>query len=79
MIGLLTGLCALTLTACASPTMPYVERSYPPNLLAPCPDLPSLEDGTAEAVLSSIVEVSELYYDCQAKHHALVEAVRGVK
>lgn len=55
----------------------HYERHYPPNLLAACPDLHPLEDGTAGAVLASIVELAEMYYDCQAKHAALAEAVQS--
>jgi hypothetical protein len=42
-----------------------------------------MSDGRAETVLTSLIELAELYYDCQAKHGALANAVdlgpEGVK
>lgn len=68
--------CALMLTACASPIPPLPDRApLPASLLTPCPPLPELTDGTGEAVLTSLIDVSHSYYDCKDKHAALVNAV----
>lgn len=60
--------------ACASPIAP--SPTPPAALLARCPPLAPLADGTGAALLSKIVEVSGQYYACAARLDALIDAVR---
>lgn len=70
------GFIALALTACQQAPIPFKDRPpLPANLTSPCPDLTPLEDGTGASVLRKLVELSSKYYDCQARHAALVKAV----
>jgi len=72
--------CALLTMGCGSQTtLSGVRQALPANLLTPCPDLPALDDGSAETTLRTLVEVSQLYYECQARHDALSAAVRTVR
>jgi hypothetical protein len=52
-----------------------MPRSLPVNLTRLCPDLTPLEEGSGAAITRKLVEVSELYYDCQRRHRALVESL----
>jgi len=60
------------LPGCTSSTMPL---TVPPELLKPCPNLTPLDDTTAGAVVWKVVEVAGLYYECQARLDALIDAV----
>lgn len=64
---------ALTLTGCASPTTRSQAAPAPAEAMVRCPDLAPLQSATGKAILDKLVEVSEMYYDCQAKHDALVK------
>lgn len=65
------------LQGCQTPMPPSEARApLPANLTQPCPDLTPLETATGAAVLRKIVETAELYYECQARHRALVDALR---
>ena len=69
--------CVLLTTGCASPTtLSGVRQSLPANLLTPCPDLEPLNDGSAETILRTLVEVSQLYYECQSRQASLAAAVQ---
>lgn len=48
----------------------------PANLTAPCPELSPLDDKTGAGLLAKLIEVSEQYYQCKARHRGLSEAVR---
>lgn len=48
----------------------------PANLLTPCPDLPPLDNGSAETILRTIIETSQLYYECQSRQASLAAAVQ---
>ena len=49
------------------------------SLTEQCPALTVLTDPSGGAVLRKLVEVSDAYYDCAARHRRLVEAVRIIK
>lgn len=49
----------------------------PPSLTERCPDLTTLQGPEMQRVAVKLVEVSALYYQCQARHGALSEAVRN--
>ncbi len=40
------------------------------------PYLPELADGSGEAILRTLVDVAQLYYECQDRHDALATAVQ---
>lgn len=46
----------------------------PASLLERCPDLTPLEGSTMGHLAAKLVEVSGLYYQCQARHSGLSEA-----
>lgn len=69
-------LIAIALGGCAQPMIPPAPPPLPADLVQACPDLTPIEDGTAAAVLRKLVEASQAYYDCQARHAGLVEAVQ---
>lgn len=80
LIGTLTApfivMSVLMMTGCATPIQPLPDKlPLPANLTSHCPNLEPLSDGTGASVLRKLIEVSELYYECQRKHKALVEAV----
>ena len=69
--------CVLLTMGCASPTtLSGVRQSLPANLLTPCPDLEPLNDGSAETILRTLVENSQLYYECQSRQASLAAAVQ---
>ena len=69
--------CVWMVTACASQTPLLPDRApLPPSLLTPCPNLPELADGSGEAILRTLVDVAQLYYECQDRHEALATAVQ---
>ena len=68
--------CVSTMTACGPSMVPSPRPALPADLTRRCPDLTPLEDGTKAAVLRKLAEVGALYYDCQATHDGLVEAVQ---
>lgn len=69
--------CVLLTMGCASQTtLSGVRQSLPANLLTPCPDLDPLNDGSAETILRTLVEVSQLYYECQSRQASLAAAVQ---
>ena len=75
---LFTATCALTLTGCGA-LMQRSSAARAPldaSLTAECPVLSPLAEGTGAAVLRKMIEVSDAYYDCAARHRALVNAVR---
>ena len=65
------------LTACASttpvPLQASPSRQPPASLTSLCPDLPEAQDGRLATLFRNSLERSALYYECQARHKALVE------
>ena len=76
----LIGLCIVTvsvsMTGCASSSMPPSLAVQPPpaDLAQPCPDLPELADGSSKTVALWIVDAAGQYRDCAARHSGLVHA-----
>lgn len=72
---LCTGMCVLTLTACASSARPSAAPDIPESLRQPCQPLTTPADGTGAAVLRWSLSTVEAYRECADRHRALVEAV----
>lgn len=74
------GDCGLILTACTSttpsPLLLSPSRQPPASLISLCPDLPEARDGRLATLLRNSLERSVLYYECQAKHKALMKWVK---
>lgn len=51
----------------------------PASLLERCPDLTPLEGNTMGHLAAKLVEVSGLYYQCQARHSGLSDATSQEK
>lgn len=71
---------SLTLTACASGTRPTaaltLRPSLPPNAALACPDLPPVvEPATWQDLMVNHIEVAGAYFDCKARHQALLDAI----
>jgi hypothetical protein len=65
------------LTACVSLTPPYQERPpIPADLLALCPDLEPLKNGSMEEVEQNMTNLAKKYYECADRHQGLVEALK---
>lgn len=45
--------------------------------MAACPNLVPLDKAEGAQVLRKLIEVSEMYYECQRRHEALAHAVEG--
>jgi hypothetical protein len=68
---------AVSQTGCSSlSTTTFVKAEVPVNLAQPCPDLPDIPDRSERSVAEWIVQTVTLYYQCAAKHSAVVEAVK---
>ncbi|RZG48116.1 hypothetical protein EXU28_04605 [Acinetobacter wuhouensis] len=52
----------------------HLSSTIPANLLAPCPDLQKLEDGTGRTLLIWSVDTVAKYNECKSKHEAIVKA-----
>jgi hypothetical protein len=65
------------LLGCSTPsTVISVKPEVPVNLAQPCPDLPDIPDRSERSVAEWIVQTVTLYYQCAAKHSAVVETVK---
>ena len=72
----------LLASACSMTPSPMAKVERPPipaNLITPCPSLSPLLEATFPMLAGKIVDVSGKYYECKAKHEALVKAVEGMK
>ncbi|MCH7394169.1 hypothetical protein MMP66_07730 [Acinetobacter dispersus] len=49
----------------------------PANLLEPCPILNKIEDGSGKTVMIWAVNTVAKYNECDAKHAAVVDALRN--
>lgn len=66
---LLSG-CSTAPSATDCPPRPPI----PASLLERCPDLAPLQGSTMGHLAAKLVEVSSLYYQCQARHSGLSDA-----
>lgn len=59
-------------------TTPVVVPLPPPptELLADCPPLPLLANGTPDAVAQLLITDAEMYRECAARHRGLAELIR---
>lgn len=62
--------CSTTPSVVDCPKRPPI----PPSLTERCPDLGSLSGPTMGHLAAKLVEVSALYYQCQARHSGLSDA-----
>ena len=70
---LLLGLASLQACSSYSPTT-FLSTELPPNLRAPCPQLPAPQQGDAIYVFLYLRDVIALYNECAERHDRTVEA-----
>ncbi|WP_293766369.1 hypothetical protein [uncultured Aquitalea sp.] len=68
-------LAVLMLTACASGNPPTLAPTLtvPANLTAKCPDLPLLQSGSLNDLLSNHIQVAKAYHECRNHHNDLAD------
>lgn len=70
---ILLSACSTTPSTIECPKRPPI----PASLTERCPDLLLLTGNTMGHLAAKLVEVSALYYQCQARHSGLSDAVKG--
>jgi len=72
---LTTLLAALMLTACTfgNPPTQVPTLTAPANLTSKCPDLPQLQSGSLNDLLSNHIQVAKAYHECRNHHNDLAD------
>ena len=72
--------CLALVSACSTPRQQTTLPSYQQNLMAKCPrQLPTLSDGEAGTVLTTMKQWAGQYHDCATRHNGLVDAIRAAE
>lgn len=60
-------------------TAPQIDRMMPESLMVRCSEQIKAEDGKLSTILRVSIERSEQYAECEGRHRALADWVRGAK
>lgn len=58
---------------------PQIDRMMPESLMVRCSEQIQAEDGKLSTILRVSIERAEQYEECEGRHRALVDWVRGAK
>ena len=72
--------CLALVSGCSMLRPSTTLPSYQQNLMATCPaTLPTLSDGEAGTVLTTMKQWASQYHDCATRHNGLVDAIRAAE